>query len=250
MLYSKLHKKIRSAMLKAISTFDMIEDYDKILLWISWWKDSMLMAKMMCELRDYSHLNFEIKWIYIHRDFINSSIKFEKLKPFFDEINLEVEVFPVKIPENSRLNEWINISCQRCSYARRITLFKLCEKRWYNKIALWHHMDDGIITLFMNMINNRSWILMPPINKLKKWDLTIIRPLSFVREKYIDYLVKKENIPFLSWTCPIWVDSRRKDIWILMKLIEEKEPWSIENMYFAAVKEFIKCYKDKNWIID
>jgi tRNA(Ile)-lysidine synthase TilS/MesJ len=111
-------------------------------------------------------------------------------------------------------------------------------------------MDDGIITLFMNMINNRSWILMPPINKLKKWDLTIIRPLSFVREKYIDYLVKKENIPFLSWTCPIWVDSRRKDIWILMKLIEEKEPWSIENMYFAAVKEFIKCYKDKNWIID
>ena len=60
----------------------------------------------------------------------------------------------------------------------------------------------------------------------------IIRPLSFVREIDIIHLVKKENIPFLSWTCPIGDKSRRKDIGELVKLIEEKEEKSIENIYF------------------
>jgi tRNA 2-thiocytidine biosynthesis protein TtcA len=58
---SKLHKKIRASMMKAIQTFNMIQDGDKILLGISGGKDSMLLAKMMCELRDRSHLNFELK---------------------------------------------------------------------------------------------------------------------------------------------------------------------------------------------
>ena len=244
----KLHKKIRKAILKAISTFDMIKNNDKILIWLSGWKDSMLLAKMLCELRDYSHLNFEIKWVYIHREFVNTTINFNQFLPFFKKIWLEVEIFNMKVPESSKLKEWMDFSCQRCSYARRITLFKLCEQRWYNKIALWHHMDDAVVTLFMNLINNRSWSLMPPINRMKKWDLVIIRPLSFVREIDIIHLVKKENIPFLSWTCPIGNKSRRKDIWKLVKFIEEKEKKSIENIYFWAVKEFIKCYKDKNRI--
>ncbi len=247
---SKLHNKIRKNMLSAISKFWMIEKWDKILLWISWWKDSMLLAKMLCELRDYSHLKFDIKWVYINRNFINTSIDFEKLLPFFKEIWLEVEIFNMKIPKWSKLSEWLNISCQRCSYARRITLFKLCEKWWYNKIALWHHMDDAVVTLFMNLINNRNWSLMPPINRMKKWDLVIIRPLSFIRELDIIHLVEKENIPFLSWTCPIWDKSRRKDIWNLINLIEKQEKRSIENIYFWSLKKFIKEYKDKNRITD
>ena len=246
----KLHQKIRKSILKAISTFWMIENWDKILLWISWWKDSMLLAKMLCELRDYSHLNFEIKWVHIHREFVNETIDFKQFLPFFEKIWLEVEIFPMKVPDGSRLSEWMDMSCQRCSYARRITLFKLCEQRWYNKIALWHHLDDAVTTLFMNLINNRNWSLMPPINRMKKWDLTIIRLMSFVREIDIIHLVKKEEIPFLTWACPIWDKSRRKDIWNLTKLIEEKEEKSIENIYFGAVKEFIKCYKDKNRITD
>jgi len=228
----------------------MIEDGDKILLWISGGKDSMLLAKLMCELRDRSHLNFKIKWVYIHRDFVNNTISFDELLPFFQKIWLEVEIYPMKIPKWSKLSDGLNISCQWCSYARRITLFKLCELRWFNKIMLWHHLDDEIITLFMNMINNRSWTLMPPINRLKNWDLTIIRPMSFVREKDVINLVDKENVPFLSWSCVIWESWRRKDIWELIKIIENKEPKSVENIYFSAIKEFIKKYKDKNYITD
>jgi len=249
-IQTKLHKKIRKLMLNAISTFNMIENWDKVLVAISWGKDSMLLAKMLCELRDYSHLNFEIKWVHIQREFINQTMDFSGFDDYFKEIWLEVEVFPMKIPEHSKLKEGLDISCQRCSYARRITLFKLCEKRWFNKIALGHHMDDAVTTLFMNLINNRNWSLMPPINRMKKWDLVIIRPMSFVREIDIIHLVKKENIPFLQWTCPIWDKSRRKDLWELLKLIEEKEENSIENIYFGAVKQFIKCYKDKNRITD
>lgn len=247
----KLHKTIRSKIMKAIETFNMIEDGDKILLWISGWKDSMLLAKMMCELRDYSHLKFEVKGVYIHKKFLmRCEVDFTDQEQFFKDIWLDMEYIELNLPEGSKLEEWIWISCQRCSYARRITLFKLCEKRWYNKIALWHHLDDWITTLFMNMINNRTWTLMPPINKMKRWDLTIIRPLSFVREKDIINLVKKLNIPFSPCTCPIWEKSRRKEIWNLMKIIEANEKNSIENIYHSAIKKFIKDYKDKGYITD
>lgn len=247
----KLHKNIRSSIMKAIETFDMIQDWDKIILWISWGKDSMLSAKMMCELRDRSHLNFEVKWVYIYSSHLmRCNVDFSKQENFFKEIWLEVEYIEIKLPKWAKLAEWIWVSCQWCSYARRITFFKLCEKRWYNKIALWHHMDDGITTLFMNMINNRKRALMPPINKMKRWDLTIIRPMSFVREKDIINLVKKYEIPVSPCTCPIWEKSRRKQIAELMKIIETQEEGSIENMYQASVKKFIQDYKDKNYITD
>jgi len=248
---SKLHKKIRASMMKCIQTFDMIQDGDKILLWISGWKDSMLLAKMMCELRDRSHLNFELRWVYMHKKFLmRCEVDFTHMKNFFEDIWLDMEYIEINLPEWSKLEEWIWISCQRCSYARRISMFKLCERWGYNKIALWHHLDDGITTLFMNMIMNRNWTLMPPINTMKRWDLTIIRPMSFVREQDIMNLVKKEDIPFSPCTCPVWEQSKRKEIGNLMKIIEANQPWSLENMYHAAVKKFIKDYKDKNWITD
>jgi tRNA 2-thiocytidine biosynthesis protein TtcA len=249
---SKLHKKIRAKIMKAIQTFDMIKEQDKILLWISGGKDSMLLAKMMCELRDRSHLNFEVRWVYIyHKNIVTRcKVDFSYMKNFFEKINLKMDYIEINLPEWSKLEKWIWISCQRCSYARRITMFKLCEKRWYNKIALGHHLDDGITTLFMNMIMNRNWTIMPPINKMKRWDLTIIRPISFVREKDIMNLVKKENIPFSPCTCPIWEKSKRKEIWNLVKIIEMNQPWSIENMYHAAIKKFILDYKDKDRITD
>jgi len=235
--------------MKAIKTFNMIEDGDKILLWISWWKDSMLLAKMMSELRDFSHLNFKIKWVYIYKKFLTRcEVDFTKQQDFFKEISLDMEYIELNLPKWSKLKEWIWLSCQWCSYARRITLFKLCEKRWYNKIALWHHLDDGITTLFMNMINNRNWALMPPVNKMKHGDLKIIRPLSFVRENDIINLVQKLSIPFSPCTCPIWEKGRRKEIGNLMKIIESYEKDSIENIYFAAVKRFIKDYKNKDYI--
>jgi len=247
----KLHQKIRKSIMKAITTFWMITENDKILLWISGWKDSMLLAKMLCELRDFSHLKFQLKWVYMYeKSLMKCRVDFSNMEKFFDEIWLEVEYVEIKLPSWSKLKEWIWISCQRCSYARRISMFKLCEKRWFNKIALWHHMDDAVTTLFMNMIINRNYSLMPPINTMKKWDITIIRPLSFVREEDIMRLVKKENIPFSPCTCPIWEKSKRKEIKNLVKLMEANYPGCIESIYFANVKKFIEDYKDKNRVTD
>lgn len=247
----KLHKHIRSWILRAISTFDMVQDSDKIILWISWWKDSMLLAKMMCDLRDRSHLNFELTWAYIYSsNLMRCNVDFSKQEEFFKKIWLNVEYIEIKLPKWAKLAEWIWISCQWCSYARRITFFKLCKKWWYNKIALWHHMDDWITTLFMNMINNKKRALMPPINKMKNWDSTIIRPMSFIRERDIVQLVQEYSIPVSPCTCPIWEKSRRKQIWELMQIIEEKEQNSIENIYHASIKKFIQDYKHKDYITD
>ncbi len=248
---TKLHKTIRSKTMKAIKTFDMIQDGDKILIWISWWKDSMLLANLLCELRDRSHLNFEVKWVYMNKKFLmRCDVDFTEQQKFFDKIWLDMEYIEINLPEWSRLEDGIWISCQWCSYARRISMFKLCEKWGFNKIALWHHLDDGITTLFMNMIINRNATLMPPINKMKRWDLTIIRPMSFVREKDIMNLVLNEEIPYSGCTCPIWEKSKRKEIWNLMKIIEATEPWSLENMYHANIKKFIKEYENKWRITD
>ena len=86
---TKLHKKVRKLILNAISTFDMIQPKDKVLIWISGWKDSMLLAKMLAELRDYSHLDFEIKWVHIHREFVNQTVNFEQFYHFLKNFELK-----------------------------------------------------------------------------------------------------------------------------------------------------------------
>lgn len=236
-LEKRLLKKLRNA----ICDFDMIQEGETVILWVSGWKDSMVLWYLLNEYRKYAKEKFEIRAIYIFKSFlIDCDINFqEKQKYFEEELWIPLEKVDIKLPEESKLNEWLWQSCQWCAYARRIAMFKLCEKYWATKIIYWHHMDDIVVTTYMNMIQWRKLRIMPPKNKMSLWDITFIRPMSYIREKDIMKFAEIKDIPFSPCNCPVWQDWMRNKI--KKEIIWENEkiiPKYVENIFWAFIKDF------------
>ena len=241
----KLLKKLRMA----ISDFWMISGWDTVLVWISGWKDSMVLAYLMNEFNKIIKDKFIIKPVYISKDFLWwDVIDFEEKRKFMHEVLwLELQKVEINLPDDSKLKQWLWTNCQRCAYARRIAMMKTCQSIWANKIALWHHMDDIVVTTFINMIQWRNMKVMPPINKMRKWDITFIRPMAYLREKEILNFAHLQEIPYSSYKCPIWENTMRNKIkrdiiWENEKLI----PKYTENIFWSLIRDFKNKY-EKIW---
>lgn len=239
----KLIKKLR----QAINDFWMIEPSDTLILGISWWKDSMVLAHLINRYRRIIKDKFNVRAVYISKDFLwEDIIKFEEKKKYFDEnFDFTLEKIEIKLPHDSKLKEWLWTDCQRCAYARRIALMKTCQNFWANKIVLWHHMDDIVVTSMLNMIEWRNLKVMPPINKMRKWDITFIRPMSYIREKEIQYFIDTIKIPYSDYKCPIWENTMRNKIKReIVRENEKKIHKYTENIFWSMIKDFKEKYED------
>ena len=241
-LEKKLLKKLRNA----ICDFDMIQEWETVILWVSWWKDSMVLWYLLSQYRKFAKEKFNIKAIYIFKSFlIDCDIQFKEKQEYFEkELWIPLEKIDIKLPEESKLNEWIWQSCQWCAYARRIAMFKLCERYWATKIIYGHHMDDIVVTSFMNMIEWKKLKIMPVKNKMSMWDITFIRPMAYIRERDILKLAYLNEIPFSSCNCPVWTDWTRNKIKNeIVRANEKIFPKFVENTFWALIKDFIEKYE-------
>ena len=206
----------------------------------------MVLLYLLNEYRRHSKEKFNIRAIYIFKNFlIDCDINFlEKKKYFEEELWIPLEKVDINLPEESKLNEWIWQSCQWCAYARRIAMFKLCEKYWATKIIYGHHMDDIVVTTFMNMLQWKKLKIMPLKNKMWLWDITFIRPMAYIREKEILNFAIANEIPYSACNCPVWTDWMRNKIkheilWQNEKVI----PKFVENTFWALIKDFREKYE-------
>ena len=241
-LEKKLLKKLRTA----IADFDMIEDWETVLLWVSGWKDSMVLGYLLSQYLKVSKAKFNIKAIYIFKSFlIDCDINFKEKQEYFEkELNIPLEKVVINLPEESKLSEWLGQSCQWCAYARRIAMFKLCEKYKATKIIYWHHMDDIVTTTIMNMTQWRKLKMMPVKNKMHLWDITFIRPMVYIREKEILRFAKQKEIPYSWCNCPVGTDWQRNKIKIDILWENEKViPNYVENLFWAFIKDFREKYE-------
>jgi len=250
--HKNLEKRLKRNVIKAINDFNMIEEWETILVWVSWWKDSMLLGYLLNEIRKSSKKKFEIRWIYIFKEFlIDCDIRFEEKRKYFEEVlNIPLEKVNINLPSDSKLNEWVWQSCQWCAYARRVAMMKLCKKYSATKIAFWHHMDDIVVTTIMNMTQWRKLKVMPPINRMRAWDVAFIRPLCYIREKDILRMVEAKQIPYSGCNCPVWTDRTRNKI--KTKIVRENEkviPNYVENCFWAFIKDFIEKNEKINYFM-
>lgn len=245
-----LEKRMKREVMRAIADFNMIEEWETVLLWVSGWKDSMLLWYLLSEIRKSSKKKFNIRWVYIFKEFlINCDIMFEEKRQYYEDVlGIPLEKVDVKLPPESKLNEGIGQSCQWCAYARRIAMMKLCKKYGASKIAFWHHMDDIVVTTFMNMVQGRKMKIMPPMNRMRMWDIAFIRPMAYLREKDVMRMVLAKDIPFSGCNCPVWEDKmrnkiKREIVWPNEKVL----PNFVENTFWALIKDFREKYESINY---
>ena len=244
---SNLEKKLLKLTRRAMYDFQMIKWGETVILWVSGGKDSMLLWYLLSELRKTMKEKFEIKWVYIFKEFlIDCDIRFEEKRKYYEDVlGISLEKVNIQLPEDSKLNDGVWQSCTWCAYARRIAMMKLCEKYGATKICLGHHMDDIVVTTFMNMMQWRKLKIMPPVNKMRSGDITFIRPLAYVREKQILRLVEQKGIPYSDCNCPVWEDTMRNRI--KKQIIWENEkrfPKYTENIFWSLIRDFREKYED------
>jgi tRNA 2-thiocytidine biosynthesis protein TtcA len=227
----KLEKKLRGKVGKAIADYTMIEESDVVMAAISGGKDSFAMLDILLMLQKAAPINFKI--IAVNLDQKQPGFPEHILPQYFESLNIPYyvvdkdtySIVKEKIPEGKT-------TCSLCSRLRRGTLYSFAEKIGATKIALGHHMDDIVETLFLNMFHGARLKSMPPKLRADNGRNTIIRPLAYCREKDLIQFAELRNYPIIPCNlCGSQENLQRQNIKAMLSDWDTATPNRIENIF-------------------
>ena len=227
-------KSIWTKFVKAINDFDLIEDGDKIAIGVSGGKDSLLLVKLFHELKKDKSKNFEFKAVSLNPGFRESDLN--NFKRNLENLNIDCAIIDTNIWEiaNEKAQDY---PCFLCAKMRRGILYRKVEEFGYNKLTLGHHFDDMIETTMINILYAGTVKTMTPKVKSSSGNLSLIRPLIYVREAdIIDY--KENGIRPMNCGCTIEAgktSSKRREVKELLRSLEEQNP-GIKQSIFNSMK--------------
>ena len=249
----KFRKKIWRMFAKAINTYDLVKEGDKIAVCISGGKDSMLMAKLFQELKLHNKFEFEVKFLVMDPGYSpeNRKVIEEKAR----KLNI-----PITIYESDIFESVYNVEkspCYLCARMRRGYLYKFAKNMGCNKIALGHHYDDVIETILMGMLySGQVQTMMPKLHSTNYEGMELIRPLYLIREQDIKSWCRYNDLHFIQCACKFTDTcttcnneenrSKRVEIKELIKTLKQVNPY-VEGNIFKSVEnvslEAIVAYK-------
>ena len=249
----RLEKRLNERFVKAMATYHLIEDDDRILVGLSGGKDSLLLLELLAKRAKILHPRFSIEALHVRMENIHYETDSSYLQGFCDNLGIRLHVRTTKFELESVENLASLESRQRlrrqkqpcflCSWMRRKELFNLAQELGCNKIALGHHQDDLIHTALMNLIFQGRFDTMPASLKMRKMPLTIIRPLCMIEESDIQAYAEFKGYQKQTKLCPYETDSHRTEIKGLYDRIEQINPearfsiWRALNMDDKLIEE-------------
>ena len=233
--FNKLQKRLRREVGQAIADYNMIADGDRIMVCLSGGKDSYTMLEILRNLQVSAPVKFELV-----------AVNLDQKQPGFPEHvlpeYLEKEGVPYHILEKdtySIVKEKTpegKTTCALCSRLRRGSLYGFAEEIGCNKIALGHHRDDIIETLFLNMFFTGKLKAMPPKLRSDDGKHIVVRPLAYSREKDIARFAELKQFPIIPCNlCGSQENLQRQVIKDMLQDWDKKHPGRIESI-FAAVQ--------------
>ena len=234
-LRTSYRKKIWRKFIKAVNDFNLIEDGDRIAVGVSGGKDSLLLCKLFQELKRDKSKNFEVAFISMNPGF--EAIDIEQFQKNLEILNIPCEIFNSDVWRIAFEQDPDN-PCFLCAKMRRGVLYKKVEELGFNKLALGHHFDDIVETALINMFYAGTIKTMIPKVPSTSGKLAVIRPMAYVKEADIISFVKRNGIKAMGCGCPVEsgkVDSKRREIKLLLKNLEEKNP-NIKQSIFNSLK--------------
>ena len=232
--FNKLQKRLRRHVGKAIEDYCMIEEGDKIMVCLSGGKDSYTMLDILMSLKKSAPVNFEL--IAVNMDQKQPGFPEHVLPEYLSKLDV-----PFHIVEKDTYSVVMDIipegktTCGLCSRLRRGTLYGFAEHIGANKIALGHHRDDIIETLFLNMFYGGKLKAMPP--KLLSDDKkhVLICPLAYCKEKDIEAFAAAREFPIIPCNlCGSQENMQRQNVKNMLHEWEKIQPGRSDNI-FAAI---------------
>lgn len=217
----KLIQKIERKLVQGIREYGLIDDGDHILIGLSGGKDSLALTELLAGRSKLLKPRFKMSVVHV----VMTNIAYESDTSYFEEFTRALDV-PLYIRETSfnPSTDKRKSPCFLCSWNRRKQLFELAKELGCNKIALGHHMDDVVATLLMNMTFQGSISSMPPLLKMNKFDMQIIRPMCLIEEKDLIALAALRNYKKQVKNCPYESQTNRKVMGEVLKQLETISP--------------------------
>ncbi|MCP2233354.1 MULTISPECIES: tRNA 2-thiocytidine(32) synthetase TtcA [Erwinia] len=229
--FNKLQKRIRRNVGNAITDYNMIEENDVVMACMSGGKDSFAMLDILIGLQKVAPIKFEV--IAVNLDQKQPGFPEHILPAYLDSLNIPYyivdkdtySVVKEKIPEGKT-------TCGLCSRLRRGTLYSFAEKIGATKIALGHHMDDIVETLFLNMFHGARMKAMPPKLRSDDGRNVVIRPLTYCREKDLIAYAEQKDFPIIPCNlCGSQENLQRQAIKAMLTEWDKKTPGRVESVF-------------------
>lgn len=230
---AKLNKRLRRNVGQAIADFNMIEDGDKIMVCLSGGKDSYAMLDILMQLKKSAPINFEL--IAVNLDQKQPGFPEQILPNYLKTLDVPFEIIEedtysvVKrvVPEGQT-------TCALCSRLRRGVIYGWAKENKITKIALGHHRDDIVETLFLNMFFGGKLKAMPPKLGSDNGEHVVIRPLAYCKEKEIAEFAKLKEFPIIPCNlCGSQENLQRKQIKMMLQDWERQYPNRVETIFSA-----------------
>lgn len=215
-------KKILGPLRRAVEKYEMIRPGDRIAVGLSGGKDSTALLVAMKRFQYFSPVPFELEGITLDMGF--GGMDFEPLVQLCAELDIpytikKTQIGPIVFEARQEKNP-----CALCARMKRGALHDLSIERGCRKIALGHHADDAIETFFLSLFYEGRINTFSPVTYLDRKDITLIRPLIFVKEKDIIYNPEVKELPVIKSTCPADGHTKREDMKDMMKGLRKTIP--------------------------
>lgn len=224
--------------MRALVEFDMIQDDDKILIGLSGGKDSLLLTYALATLRKRLAKNFSLSALTIDPNFDeNFQSNSAKLTEFCSELGIEHKIHGVDIA--GVIREQGKNPCFTCAYFRRAAVNRIANELGANKVAYAHHLDDAVETFLMSLLSSGQLTTFQPKTFLSRTNVTVIRPLIYLREFEIENFVAEKNFDVLKSPCPIDGTTNRQTIKNLIVELGKTFPDLFDHLTAAMRKNSI-----------
>ena len=229
----KLEKRLCRQVGEAIVQFNMIEEGDKVMVCLSGGKDSYSMLDILLKMKMRAPIDFDI-----------IAVNLDQKQPGFPAHVLPDYLTQLGVPFRIETQDTYSIvkkkiapgktMCSLCSRLRRGILYRVADEIGATKIALGHHRDDILQTLFLNMFFGGRLKSMPPKLMSDTGRHIVIRPLAFVAERDLIRWAAHREFPIIPCTlCGSQDGLQRQQVGVMLREWEKKYPGRLDNMFHA-----------------
>jgi len=231
--FRRLVARIRGQVGKAIADFRMIGDGDRVMVCLSGGKDSYTLLDMLLSLQRAAPVSFEL-----------CAVNLDQKQPGFPERVLPDYLESLGVPYHVIRQDTYSVvrrvipegrtQCGLCSRLRRGALYRYARENGFTRIALGHHRDDIIETLFLNLFHGGRLKAMPPKLRSDDGQNVVIRPLCYVAEREIARYTRARGFPIIPCTlCGSQPNLQREAIARMLEDWERASPGRVESIFNA-----------------